>query len=265
LRTDSRPPGRFSLRCLGAVLILLGAVVLSACGGGGEEAAKDNAPEAAAVAATPNEGSAEVTTSPAEAFAKLQSYRVNMRFVLEGTATETPGTLALDLEGTFLAPDRSQIHVSARQGELQLEEESITVGEQTWVKSGDSWVEGEPQFQLGDFSPGALLQELGPEQLRLLKPSKETINGVDTLRYNIGRADVETLRTLGALLDQDGSLENLPEEFNVGLWLAEDGGWPARVTVTARGAMDSGEEINLDFSIDITDVNDPGIKIEAPA
>jgi len=271
LRPDGCPlrrsaSGRFPLRYLVAVLILLGAIVLSACGGGGkeEEAAREKAPEAATAAATPEEGAAEITTGPSEAFAKLQSYRMNMRFVLEGTTAETPGALALDLEGAFVAPDRSQTHANARVGELRLEEESITVGGQTWVKTGDNWVEGEPQFRLSDLSPGSLLEELGPEQLRLLKPGKETINGVDTLRYNIDRADVESLRGLGALLGQDGDLENLPEEFNVGLWLAEDGGWPVRITVTARGAMDSGDEISLDFSIDVTDVNDPGIRIEAP-
>jgi hypothetical protein len=272
LRPDGCPPrgcacGRFPLRHVAAVLILVGAIVLSACGGGGkeEEAAKEGAPEAAATAiATPEEGVATVTSGPAEAFAKLKSYRMNMRFVLEGTATETPGALALDLEGAFVAPDRSQTHVNARVGELQLEEESISVSGQTWVKTGDNWVEGEPKFQLSDLSPGSLLAELGPEQLRLLKPSKETVNGVDSLHYSLDRADVETMRSLGALLGQDGSSENLPEEFSVGLWLAEDGGWPVRVTMTARGAMDGGNEMSLDFSVDITDVNDPGIKIEPP-
>ena len=259
---------RFSMRCLAAVVILLAGSLLVACGGGGkeEEAARDKAPEAAATAAaTPEEGAAGVTSGPAEAFAKLESYRVNMRLTMEGTTAEGPGALALNLEGAFVAPDRSQTHLNARVGDTELEEESISVGGQTWVKTGDNWVEGEPQLQLSDFSPGSLLEELGPDQLRVLKPSKETINGVDTLRYSIDQADIETLRSLGALLGQDGSLENLPEEFNVDLWLAEDGGWPVRVTMTARGVMDNGNEMSLDFSMDVTDVNDPGIKIEPPA
>jgi len=268
LRLDGRLSGRFSLRYLAALLMLLTASLLIACGGGGkeEEAVKDKAPEAAATAAaTPEEGAADVAIAPAEAFAELESYRVKMSLTMEGTTAEAPGTLALDLEGAFVAPDRSQIHASARLDDLELEEESITIGEQTWVKTGDNWVEGEPEFQLGDFSPGSLLEELGPEQLRLLKPSNETVNGVDSLRYDIDQADVETLRSLGALLGQGGGLENLPAEFNVGLWLAEDGGWPVRVTMTARGVMDSGDEMSIDFSMDVTDVNDPDIKIEPPS
>jgi hypothetical protein len=35
--------------------------------------------------------------------------------------------------------------------------------------------------------------------------------------------------------------------------------------MAARGVMDSGNEMSLDFSMDVTDVNDPGIEIEPPA
>jgi hypothetical protein len=271
------------LRYLAALLIVLSAIIVSACGGGGKEkeAATGEAPEAAATAvatttasltttaanpsATPEEEATAVTSGPAEAFAKLKSYRMNMRFTLEGTAAEAQGALALDLEGAFVAPDRSQTHVNVHLGDLQLEEESITVGGQTWVKTGDNWVEGTPEFEVGDLSPGALLQELGAEQLRLLKPSKETINGVDSLRYSIDRADVDSLQGLGALFGGDGDMENMPQDFNVDLWLAEDGGWPVRITMTAQGATDSGDEMSMDFSVDVTDVNDAGIKIEPPS
>ena len=286
MRPDRRRCGRFLLRYLAALLIVLSAIIVSACGGGGKEkeAATGEAPEAAATttatrtttaatltttaatsSATPEEEATEVASGPAEAFAKLKSYRMNMRFTLEGTAAEAQGALALDLEGAFVAPDRSQTHVNVRLGDLQLEEESITVGGQTWVKTGDNWVEGKPEFEVGDLSPGALLQELGAEQLRLLKPSKETINGVDSLRYSIDQADVDTLRGLGALFGGNGDLENMPEDFNVDLWLAEDGGWPVRVTMTARGSTDGGDEMSMDFSVDVTDVNDAGIKIEPPS
>ena len=259
---------RFPLRYLATLLMLLAASLFAACGGGDEdeEAARDKMREAAAAtaAATPEEPAAEVAAAPADAFANLESYRLNLRFTLEGTATDEPGVLAVDLEAAFVAPDRSQTRISARLGELELEEESITIGDQTWVKVGDSWVEGEAQLELEDLSPASLLEDLSPEQLRLLKPSKETINGVESLRYSIGRGDIDALRSLGALLGPEEGLENLPEEFDIDLWLAEDGGWPVRVTMTARGAVADGDEIDLDFSLDVTDVNDPDIKIEPP-
>lgn len=259
---------RFPLRYLPTVLLLLAASLFAACGGdsGVQVSFKEEGEKTATVTltATPEEPAAEVASAPADAFASLESYRINMRFTLEGAAEEDTGILAVDLEASFVAPDRSQTWVNAHLDKLELKEESITVGDQTWIKVGDSWVEGEAQFELDDLSPASLLEELNPEQLRLLTPSKETINGVDSLRYSIGREDIDALRSLGALLRPEEDQEDLPEEFDIDLWLAEDGGWPVRVTMTARGAMDGGEEINLDFSLDITDVNDPDIKIEPP-
>ena len=258
---------RFPLRYLAISLMLLAASLFAACGGGdGEEgAAKDTAPEATAVAmtSTPGEPAVEAAPGAAEAIAKLKSFRIHLRFTLEGKTDDETELLAVDLEGAFVAPDRNRTRVSARVNELELEEESITIGDQTWVKIGDGWVEGEAQFEFDELSPASLLEELGPEQLRLLKPSRETVNGVKSLRYSIGRGDIDALRTLGAILGGDEDFEELPEEFDINLWLAEDGGWPVRITMTARGAIED-EDINLDFSLDVTDADDPDIEIEPP-
>jgi hypothetical protein len=260
---------RFPLRCVATLLVLLAVGLLAACGGSGDEkgAADQAAPAAADVtaAATPGgESATGETTAPAEAFANLQSYRIAMRFTLEGGTGDAGGTLAMDLEGSYVAPDRSQASVSAHLGDLELAEETITVGSQTWVKTGDTWAEGEAQFDISDLSPASLLQDLKPEQLRVLKPTEETVNGVKSLRYSIDRGDIESLGNLGALFGDSTGLENLPEDFNIDLWLAQDGGWPVRLTMVAKGAIDEGDEINLDFSLDITDVNDPGIEIAPP-
>jgi hypothetical protein len=258
---------RFPLRCVAALLLLLSVGLLAACGGNGDEKeTTDQAAPAAAdvtAAATPGEESG-TSEAPAQAFADLQSYRIAMSFTLEGGTGDVGGTLAMDLEGAFVAPDRSQASVNAHLGDLELAEETITVGDQTWVKTGDTWVAGEAQFDISDLSPASLLQDLQPEQLRVLKPTKETVNGVDSLRYSIDRGDIESLGNLSALFGDGEGLENLPEDFNIDLWLAEDGGWPVRLTMAAQGALDEGDEINLDFSLDITDVNDPGIDIEPP-
>ncbi len=267
---------RIPLRWLAILFVLLAAGLLAACGGNGDdgEVVGDETPDAAAPA-TPEEPAAtaaiateepggEAGAAPADALADLESYRVDLRFTLEGTVTEGAGLLAVDLEGAFVAPDRTQTRVTARVDELELEEESITIGGQSWVKVGDDWVEGEPQFEFGDISPSSLLENLSAEQLRLIKPSKETVNGVESLRYSIGRDDIDALRSVGALFGGDETLADMPEDFDIDLWLAEDGGWPVRITMTAHGMISEGEEIDLDFSMDITDVNDPDVKIEVP-
>jgi hypothetical protein len=171
----------------------------------------------------------------------------------------------MNLEGAFVAPDRSQTNVTAHLGDLELHEETIAVGDRTWVKAGESWVEDEPQFRLGDLSPSAFLEDFDPGEFRLLTPTEETVNAIPSHRYSIDRADIESLRGLSALLGGGESLEDLPEQFNIDLWLARDGGWPVRITMTARGSIDGDEEISLDFSLDVTDANNPIIVIEPPA
>jgi hypothetical protein len=261
---------RFPLRYVAALLVLLAVGLLAACGGDGDEkeTTGEVTPAAAGATAVATPGEESTTgeaAAPAEAFANLQSYRIAMSFTLEGGTGDMGGTLAMDLEGAFVAPDRSQANVSAHLGDLELAEETITVGDQTWVKTGDTWAEGQAQFDISDLSPASLLQDLKPEQLRVLKPTEETINGVKSLRYSIDRGDIESLGNLSALFGDGEGLENLPEDFNIDLWLAKDGGWPVRLTMAAQGAIDGGDEISLDFSLDITDVNDPGISIEPPA
>jgi len=262
------PTGRFLLPNLVALLVLLASILLAACGGENNKNKEegDEAPAAstAAADATPDEAPI-FAASPAQALADLQSYRVAIRFTLGGGAAEEAEALSMNLEGAFVAPDRSQTNVTAHLGDLELREETIAVGDRTWVKAGDSWVEDEPQFRLGDLSPSAFLEDFDPDEFRLLTPTEETVNAVPSLRYSIGREDVVSLRGLSALLGEGESLQDLPEQFDIDLWLARDGGWPVRITMTARGAIDGGEEISLDFSLDVTDANNPAIVIEPPA
>ena len=265
MRPASRPCGRCRLRYLAPPLLLAALAISSACGGGSDDqqSPPNDLTETAAAAATAAPQVPAEITSPAEAFARLQSYRVQFHLALEGIAGREGGLDSLDLQGAFQAPDRSHVQVNARLGDLDLQEESITVAERTWVKVGEGWVEQQPQLPLDRVSPTSLLDRLGPEQLRLYKPSRETVNGVESLRYSLGRGEVDAVGQIAALLGVEEELKDASEVFD--LWLAENGGWPARVTISVEGTTGDGMKINLDFSLDITNVNDPAIVIEPPA
>jgi hypothetical protein len=53
---------------------------------------------------------------------------VAIRFTLGGGAAEEAEALSMNLEGAFVAPDRSQTNVTAHLGDLELREETIAVG-----------------------------------------------------------------------------------------------------------------------------------------
>lgn len=244
------------------VVTLLGGLLLAACGGGEEEEAE--APPAAAEATEAPEEAAQVPV-PTDAFAELESYRYSLRISFESAelAEEGFGDVSFDLTGAFVAPDRSQVRVQGDVGGLALEEETITIGSRTWVRSGDTWREGEASFDTTDLAPNAFFAGFDAEQLKVIKPSDETVNGVDSLRYSVDKADVEQLQALSAIFGDGAALEDLPENFSLDLWLAKDGGWPVKMVMTARGASD-GEEINMELSMDITDVDSADIEIEPP-
>jgi len=209
------------------------------------------------------EGTPDITSSPAEAFATLQSYRVQLRLVLEGIADRQGVVDSLDLQGAFQAPDHSHVQANARLGELELVEESITVGDRAWVRVGEGWVEQQPQLPLSRVSPASLLDGLGPEQLRLFRPSRETVNGVESLHFSLGRGEVDAVGQIAALLGVEEELRDVSEAFD--LWVAENGGWPVRVSITVQGTTGDGSQVKLDFTLDVTGANDPTIVVQPPA
>ena len=251
---------KFRWRYLVAALFLgLGVWLAAACGGGDEEE-EEETPAATSVA---EEGVEEgELTAPAAAFAELASYRYKMRLNIAGAEAEG-GAFAFDVEGAFVAPDRTQVKVKGKLGTLDLQEETITIGGRTWVRGDGGWEEGEATFGSGDFSPASFLEDFDADELRVLKPTKETVNGVRSLRYKIGRADIEELAKLGALFGGEGGVEDLPKTFDIDLWLAEEGRWPVRLVMSATGEAEGGE-FNFEFSMDVTDVNDESIEIEPP-
>ncbi len=266
---------------LGALVLALGMLLAAACGGGeeGEEEAGPSPERATEV--VEEEAEEEKPTREAEeeeepelaepsaAFADLKSYRYLMRFDIEGTSTGQEafeGTFAFDLnvEGAFVAPDREQVKVTGSMFGLELEEETIRIGDRTWVHTDGGWVEGEAEFTTEDFSPASFAEAFNAEDLRILKPSKETINGIRSLRYKISKANIEKIAGFAGLFGEGAGLEDLPENFDIDLWLAEDGGWPVRLVMSASGDFD-GVEGSLDLSMDVTDVNDESIEIEPPS
>jgi hypothetical protein len=264
---------KLKARCLALALVagLLGGLLLAACGGGNEEEATEaQAPAAETPQGTegPSDGaggpSGEVP-APTDAFADLESYRysISILFGGEDLAAQGMNDVTFDMTGAFVAPDRNQVRVEGEVGGLNLQEESITIGGRTWVRSGDTWREGDATFDTADLTPASFFAGFDAEDLQVIEPTEETVNDVDAFRYSIDRADIEQLQALTQIFGEGDALQDLPEELSLDLWLAKDGGWPVKMVLTARGESD-GSEMNVEMSVDITDIDDPSIEIEPP-
>jgi hypothetical protein len=280
------------MRILAVVMATILAVVsLAACGGDGEEegtpaAAGTPTTEAAAPAAelTPSEeGTPATSPAPSEgAFApgdltSLNSYRYSMTMELEGlesVVSESMGALpgqdpaamaeSLDMEisGAFVAPDKAETYmrISGVDDELAM----TIIGNQQWVKLGDlamGPLEFTDDISDMDFALGmweGFSEEAGG--LTCASEKKETVNDVPTNYCGIDKATFEQLSSLLGGTEEMGDID----EMSLDMWLAEDGGWPARLRVHVAGTDETGQEFEAKLELDITDANED-IEIKPPS
>ena len=204
----------------------------------------------------------------------LQSFRYAVDIALFGDAADLGGQgggLTLDLEiglsiaGAMILPDREQSSVVANLGFLQLETETIKIGDLAWSReAGNDWridssAESDP-FD-GAFGPLAMFgEDMSTFQAVLddLDPTRESVNGVSALRYDLTAADFASGAGASAAFDAEDF-----DELTVSLWLASDSGIPIRMLVEGLTSDANGEgAISLDLTL--SDLNSDEISIEPP-
>lgn len=272
---------KFPWRCLLVVAALMaGSLLLVACDDEEDEAAPPAAATATEEAAVDEDGEEAAPTATEEAeedgaavvpsdLESLDSYRYKVELTIEGIGGDGvegfEGPFAIKQEGAFVAPDSHQARCSFDLGPLTMEEEVITIGGTTWVKSAESpsFTQGEPTFCTGDFTPQEIVGTFPTEDITGLKGDKEKVNDVDSVHYSLDEADVEELLAFARAMGAEDA-EDIPEdlEFNIDVWFAEDGGWPVKMIFEFSGDVD-GEEMSFKLEANVTDVNSD-IEIEAP-
>ena len=232
----------------------------------------------AALAACSGGGEGKQTVASCDSISDIDSYRYTINLQLRSPAfsaagpTNTPAPLTafadalqalfsdLKLDGAFKAPDRTQSLLKFQGGELELRE----IGDQSWIRTGATWQEQESTQDTGTLTPDVvchdILDELAPS-LEDAESSRETVNGVDTDRYQLDEADLQRLPDLlGA-----GDETSLPNKYTVQVWLAREGKFPVRLNVAAEDVDELGRPMGLTLFMEFRDINDAGITVEAPA
>lgn len=224
----------------------------------------------------------EITPTPlavepsCAALKDIQSYRYFIDLKLQSPAfqraQETPHPLSdfaealaslfsdMELEGSFVAPDRSQTLLRFQGEELEVR----IIGDQSWVRVGATWQEqpvpGENDILL---SPGSVCEELVEDlapSLAAASGELDVVSGLETVHYQLDEA---ALKGLPELLGPSGQ-EGLPQEFGVDIWLERNEGWPVRLEIAASDTDEEGNPVSLELSMAFSDINDPNIDIEPP-
>jgi hypothetical protein len=137
------------------------------------------------------------------------------------------------------------------------------VGDQSWIRVGAAWHQQDPTQDETILTPDVvckdIVEEIAPS-LGEVDAQRETVNNVDTDHFRLDKADVKRLpELLGA-----GPETDLPDKFQVDVWLARDGRFPVRLDIGAQDTDEQGNPIGLSLFMEFRDLNDPGIAIEPP-
>ena len=224
---------------------------------------------------------ADATPAPISSPAELDSFRFAIAMTVEaiGSPTDSPGVttnanINVKASGAAVAPDRSQATIEADLGFLQVNLETVTIGEQTWSREpGGEWTEGaEDPLGVGDLGldPSTILTEDGESFAELqslvdqLEGTRERVNDRDAIRYDLTDEQLRELAADPEFADMfEGFEEQLGEgTFEMQMWFDIETGVPLRLSIDGAAEADGvGGAVIVEFNL--TDLNED-ISIEPP-
>ncbi len=275
---------------IAGLVLVLGFV--AACGGGGDEDKSSDTPEASETVAgggteepdgvateTPeaDETSGPAAESPFDSF----HYTVDLAFTVSDPSEGDNSLISGRVEGDFVAPDSHAFSTTFEFIGLSSTQELVIIGDNAWMREGSGdWTEldrsdAEVQgaLDLTSADPGFLQDPEFASDLAKLDSESETINGVETRHYSISKDDVEALADL---LGEDflGDTSGI-EELEMDVWLEKETDALVRAELTATASPDLLADgapfelspdalVTISMNIDVSQINDSGIKIEPP-
>lgn len=257
--------------CLGGLVV---AALLSACAteSSGSAPIPTATPLPPTLTPTPENGSA----IPLERFHYVAA--LTLRGRNEDGAEEE---IRISTEGDYQAPDRHSFTYTIRRGDSRLDQRLVLIGDRAWLKfAGRDWRAVEPEGKEAqqllsaafstaeqDFLAGSEFAAVR-DSARLLPGWEQTVNGVATTRYEVGKLGEEYF----ALFFSGDKLLSKAEDVHWTLWLAQEGGWPVRLRAGGRTTVDlpALQELRLNppvtwqLQIDISRPDDPELAIRPP-
>lgn len=152
------------------------------------------------------------------------------------------------LGGTVHAPDKLDLLVeTAGSGETHY----IFYEDQRWVFLNERWTESSqpvpfPVLEVCDAS-------LDGVDLESVDPEEESVNGQDTLRYELTELELDTVAQLWGV---NSDMGRILDTFDVTIWRTQDGEVPVRIVSTSEGEYPSGRTFTMDLTLDVRDLND---------
>ena len=231
------------------------------------------------VAATSRSGSS-APVGTAGKLADLNSYRFNMKIegsggplsdvatnlgAFQGGTQTANQSLQMEVAGSYVKPDRGQ--QTLKLGNFTVD--FTTIGKQQWTKVfGIQSGPDSSTRSTEDYSFAASIWDdgLSDSFSAFGCTGNETVNGVQAKKCGLDAGQLTSLiDALGGLTGDPTSGIKSIASGNMQAWLAQQGNYPVRISFDLKGKGNDTKDFSLKFNLDITDVNNTGIKIDPPA
>lgn len=255
--------GRSSLPVAGLAAVSLAVAVWIACGGDGQL-------------------SFQVTVEPGrvacEPLTQLRSYRYKTEVALD--LAERPPEMPPEdpdrgpapfqftwaIEAAVQEGDKLQATLSYP-GQNQPDLPVTVIDNQAWYLVGERW-----EIQsLGAGTPfpvpylpldtcNAIAPDIDTSQLT---GEPDTVGGLPSRRYHFDSLQSE-LPDRHPSLGPESDAARVVNDFQGDIWIAETGSFITKLDLTGTGTYENGRQLNLEVFLELSDINDEGIKIEPP-
>ncbi len=260
----------------GLVVLGLVLVLAAACGGGGSN--KGSPTPQATGAASPVASPGAATAAPCQMLVEAETYRYVSKLTLDSPeTTETPSedqplpsptltrpftgpfTFQYDVEAAVVAPDRFAYTITTAGGPPF---GIVAIGQETWTQVNGEWRPATQPMTIG-YQAIPMCEAILPElDLSQVEPEPEEIDGVDTLHYSFARN--ASPEGVGKVFGVGSDMDLLVNTLDVDLWLSEEDSALVRLEFQGKGLYSDGRPLMVHIVLDVRDINDDDIKVEAP-
>jgi len=275
-KVGRRGPGRPANIWGGLAVLGLVLALAAACGGGGSDNGSPTPQVTGAASPVASPGAA--TAAPCQMLVEAETYRYVSKITLESPeTTETPSddlplpspTLTrpftgpfifqYDVEADVVAPDRFAYTITTA-GAAPFG--VIVIGQQTWTQIEGEWQAAAQPLSIG-YQAIPICEAILPElDLSQVEPEREEIDGVKTLHYSFARN--ASPEGVAKVFGPNSDMDLLVNTLDVDLWLSDDGDELVRLEFQGKGLYSDGRPLMVRVVLDVRDINDDDIKVEAP-
>jgi hypothetical protein len=271
-------------RYLRAVLLIAALALVATGGMACKSSSKTTAPTAtkSTASGTPTKAATGQPTSVsgASTFDSFH-YTVDLDFQVNDPNQTQSSLIKGKVEGDFVAPDSHSFTSQFDLAGLSYSEQAVIIDKDAWYKDSSSdWrattrddADVQNAISLTSADPGFLQDPEFANNLSALDSQPDTINGVEARRYFIPKGAVQTLSQLLG----DSFLQNAAglQDFQMTVWLENETRGLVRAELTATASPDvfganapfnvSPEStVSINMTINLTQINDHSISVEAP-